>query len=134
MSDNPAPGFRTHPKHSISIEPAGKTVELLFAGKTVASSSTVLTLREGSYPPVYYFPRQDVRMDLTHATSHSTYCPFKGDASYWSVCVGDNIAENAIWSYENPYDEMRQIEGYVAFYWQRMDSLTIDGQAVDAPV
>ena len=78
-------------------------------------------LFETRHIPVYYFPRTDVRMDLLQRTAHSTHCPFKGDASYWSVKVGDRVAENAVWSYEDPYPQTMEIKDYLAFYWNRMD-------------
>lgn len=87
-----------------------------FAGELVADSTHALTMREADYPPVHYLPRADVRMDLLARADHGTTCPFKGAASYWSVAVGGDGAENAVWSYENPYREVAAIKDRLAFY------------------
>src|SRR5205814_2126605 len=71
--------------------------------------------------PVYYFPRADVRMDLFEPTDHQTFCPYKGKASYWTVKIGNRVAENAVWGYPDPYDEVTQLKDFVAFYWDRVD-------------
>lgn len=109
---NPAPGFAKHPSHRIELAAASRQMRASFGGATVADSSRVLVMREGSYPPVHYFPRADVRMDLLKPTNHHTTCPFKGEASYWSLAGVENVA----WSYEAPYDEMIAIKDHVAFY------------------
>lgn len=118
---NPAPGFARHPGHKIVLTPAGGRMRAVFGGMTVADSSRALIMREGSYPPVAYFPREDVRMELFAATDHHTTCPFKGEASYWSV----DGAENVAWSYESPYDEMAEIKDYVAFYADKVAVETV---------
>ncbi len=118
---NPAPGFASHPDHRIGLAPAGRRMRVIVAGcVAVAESGDVLVMREGDYPPVYYFPRQDVNMDLLAATDHASTCPFKGDASYWTIEAGDRREENAAWSYEAPYDEMLEIAGMIAFYQDRV--------------
>ena len=86
--------------------------------------------REGRYPPVYYLPRQDVRMDLLRRTGHHSHCPYKGDASYWTLRVGDREAENAVWSYADPFDQVAGIKDYLAFYQDRVDAIQVDGAAV----
>ena len=105
MKGTPAPHIKT--------APAGGTVRVTCNGELIAESREALAMNEGSYPTVYYFPRQDVKMDRLARTSHKTHCPFKGDASYFSVVGG---AENAVWSYEQPYDEMAAIKDRLAFY------------------
>ena len=101
------------PALHIKIAPAGRTVRVTFKGELIAESRDALAMDEGSYPTVYYFPRQDVKMERLVRTSHKTHCPFKGDASYFSLANGH---ENAVWSYEQPYDEMAAIKGLLAFY------------------
>jgi len=101
------------PAPHIKIEPAGATVRVTFKGELVAESRDALALKEGSYPTVYYLPRKDVKMERFARSSHKTHCPFKGDASYFSVVDGP---ENAVWSYEQPYDEMVAIKERLAFY------------------
>ena len=110
MKGRPAPHIQT--------APAGGTVRVLFKGELIAESRDVLAMQEGSYPTVYYFPRRDVKMDRLARSSHGTHCPFKGDASYFSVVGGP---ENAVWSYEQPYDEMRAIKERLAFYPDKFD-------------
>jgi uncharacterized protein (DUF427 family) len=118
---NPAPGFARYPEHKIDLSPAGRRMRVIVAGcVTVAESSDVLAMREGDYPPVYYFPRADVNMDLLDSTDHASVCPFKGNASYWTVEAGDSREENVAWSYEAPYDEMLEIAGMIAFYQDKV--------------
>lgn len=114
---NPAPGFAEHPGHKIDLAPAGGRVRAIFGGATIADSARALVMREGSYPPVTYFPRADVHMELLTPTSRHTSCPFKGEASYWSLAGADNVA----WSYEAPYDEMTEIKDYIAFYADKVE-------------
>lgn len=115
-------GYADHPGYAVTFERTPKRVRVRFAGETVADSLDTLLVRETRHRPVYYFPRADVRMDLMTATDHATYCPFKGDANYWNIVVGDRVAENAMWSYEVPYDEIAGMKDYVGFYWNRVDS------------
>ena len=120
-SGTPAPGYETHPNHYVEAEVSPKWVRAEFNGETIADSKRTLIVREYRHTPVYYFPREDVRMDLAAKTESETYCPFKGKASYWTLNVGDQTSEDVIWSYETPYDEAFEIKDYVAFYWNKMD-------------
>jgi uncharacterized protein (DUF427 family) len=120
---NKSPGFAKRPDYRIDLAQERLRVRVTFNGEIVADSRRAVTLREGHYEPVYYLPREDVRMDRLERTSHASHCPYKGDASYWSVRVGGRVAENAVWSYERPYDEMRGIEGLVAFWKGRVDAI-----------
>jgi uncharacterized protein (DUF427 family) len=118
----PAPGFANHPDYRVDFEPCAKRVRAVFGGETIACSTRVMLMRETRYMPVYYFPRVDVRMDLLTRTDHSSFCPFKGDASYWTIDAGSQTAENAAWSYEAPYQETAPIKDTMAFYWDRVDA------------
>ncbi len=111
-----------NPDYRLEIVSSSKRVKVVFNGVVVADSTKALVLRETRYAPVYYLPRQDVRMDLMERTSHRTHCPFKGNASYWSLRVGDKTAEDVVWSYEDPLPEVAEIQGYIAFYQNRMDA------------
>ena len=113
------------PDHPITIQPSLDRVQVKLGGQIVADSSNALTLREASYPPVQYIPRSDVRMDLLVATAHHTHCPYKGEASYFSIKAGDRSAENAVWSYEHPYPAVQEIAGHLAFYPERVDSIDV---------
>ena len=120
MSANPAPGFKKRPDHSIVTRPAGVRVQVKAGGETIADSRDALVMKEGDYPLVYYFPRADVTMARLVRSSHTSYCPFKGTASYFSLRGGP---ENAVWSYETPYDEMSAIREHLAFYPDKLDSI-----------
>ena len=109
--------------HPITLSPNPNRVRVSFAGRTVANTTRALTLQEASYPPVQYVPRADVDMSLLTRTEHSTHCPYKGDASYFSIKADGKVAENAIWSYEHPFPGVAQIAGYVAFYPNRVDAI-----------
>ncbi len=113
--------YDKHPDYDVHFEPCQKRIRVMFNGEVVADSTHAQYLRESKHLPVYYFPIADVRQDLLVATDHSTHCPFKGDAAYWTVKVGEREAENAVWSYPTPYDEVAEIKDYVSFYWDRMD-------------
>lgn len=122
---NPAPGFARQPDRVMDYAPAGKRVRVTFGGEIVADTEAAIALQEADYPVAYYVPRSDVRMELLRRTDHSTHCPFKGDASYWSLEVAGNRAENAVWSYETPFDEAEVIREYVAFYGSKVDAITV---------
>jgi len=107
--------------HAVILEPSPRRVRVMFNGETIADSSSMQLLHEDGHLPIYYFPVADVRMDLLEKTEHSTHCPHKGDASYWTVRVGDREAENAVWGYEDPLPIQPGLKGLVAFYWGRMD-------------
>jgi len=106
----------------IRTTPAGMRVRVTYRGELIADSADAVRLEEGSYPSVYYIPRKDVRMERLERTEHRTYCPFKGHASYYSLKGGP---ENAVWSYEQPYDEMLGIRELLAFYPEKVDSITV---------
>jgi uncharacterized protein (DUF427 family) len=104
------------PDHPIAIEPNAKRVRVTFNGRIVADTRRALTLREAGYKPVQYIPRADIDMALFQRTTHATHCPYKGDASYFSLTVDGRASENAAWSYETPYPAMAEIAGCLAFY------------------
>ena len=113
MPGNSSPGNKQKPEHRIALTREAKHVRVVAAGETIAESSDTITLNESTYPPVHYFPRKDVRMENLVRTDHQTYCPYKGEASYFSVSAGGRTIENAVWSYEHPYDEMAEIKAYL---------------------
>ena len=123
VSSNSGPGYKKHPGHRIETKPAGGRVKVTLNGDVIADSRDAIQLKEADYPIVYYIPRKDVKMERLSRTSHQTYCPFKGQASYYSFVNGP---ANAVWSYEEPYDEVRVIKEHVAFYPERVDSITAE--------
>ncbi|MFS2156689.1 DUF427 domain-containing protein [Pseudomonas sp. Pseusp122] len=104
------------PDHPITITPAEELIVVSFHGQEIACSRRALALTESTYPTAFYIPREDARMELLSASEHHTYCPYKGEASYYSLAevAGDGL--NAVWSYEAPYPAMEQIRGHLAFY------------------
>ena len=110
------------PDHPITITPNGRRVRVAFAGRVVADTTRALTLKEAGYKPVFYIPRADADMSLLTRTSHSSHCPYKGDASYFTIVADGRAAENAVWSYEHPFPAMAEIKEYLAFFpsaWTR---------------
>src|ERR1700734_1740715 len=112
MADKPMkiPG----PDHPISIEANPSRVVVKAGGKVIADTRNALTLREASYPAVQYIPRRDVDMAALKRSDHTTYCPYKGDASYYSIPAGEGRSLNAVWTYETPFEAVTQIKEYVA--------------------
>ncbi len=98
-------------------------MRVTFAGRVVADTTRALTLKEASYPEVFYIPREDADMSLFTRTDHRTHCPYKGDASHFTLEAAGQRADNAVWSYEQPFPAMREIEGYLAFYRNRVDRI-----------
>jgi uncharacterized protein (DUF427 family) len=120
MSANAAPGWKKRPDYRITVKPAGARVQVKVKGELIADTKDAIRLEEGDYPAVYYIPRKDVRMERLVRASRETYCPYKGRASYFSLKDGP---ENAVWTYEQPYDEMLAIRELLAFYPDKVDSI-----------
>ena len=114
-------GFKTNPDYKITFEPSPRRVRVQLNGEWIADSTKAHLLFETRHLPVYYFPRSDVRLDLLTPTEHHSFCPYKGTASYWTIRVGDKTAENAVWGYPEPYDEVALIQDFLALYWDRVD-------------
>ena len=111
------------PGHPISVERNPSRVVVKVAGRVVADTTEAVTLREAGYSPVQYVPRKDVDMSLLQRTDHHTYCPYKGDCSYYSIPVGGARSVNAVWTYEAPYPAVAAIKDHVAFYPSRVDAI-----------
>ncbi len=109
------------PAHPITITPNPARVVVSVGGRVIAATSAALTLREADYPPVQYIPRRDVDLALLARTAHATYCPYKGECTYYSIPVGGERTVNAVWTYEHPYAAVAAIAGYLAFYPDRVD-------------
>ena len=112
------------PNHPISIEANPSRIVVRIGGKIIADTRHALTLREASYPPVQYIPRRDVDMTALTRSEHTSYCPYKGDASYYDVPAGGDRSRNAVWTYEDPFAAMAQIKDHVAFYPDRVDEIS----------
>ena len=109
------------PDHPITIKRNPNRVVVSTDGLVIADTVNALTLREAGYPAVQYIPREDVHMELLELSDHQTYCPYKGDCSYFSIANGDERLVNAVWSYEMPFTAVSSISGYLAFYPDRVD-------------
>lgn len=125
-----APASPAHTGYRVVTEPSAARIKAVFNGEVVADSARVLVMRETRLPWVYYFPREHVRMDLLTRTGTRTNCPFKGNASYWSLTVDGRTAGDAVWSYEDAYDEASSVKDYVAFDWGTIDTWYADGEPV----
>jgi uncharacterized protein (DUF427 family) len=111
------------PDHPITIVRNGHRVRVRFEGQTVADTTRALTLKEAHYPPVHYIPRTDADMSLLTRTQHHTHCPYKGEASYFTIVADGRTSENAVWSYEQPFPAVTEIKAYLAFYPDRVDGI-----------
>ena len=120
---NPAPGFLKYPGRTLNYKTIERKIEVIFNNKIVASSNRFILLEEENYAPVMYVPRDGLFFEFMESTKYSTYCPFKGKASYWNIKVCDKNAENAVWSYSDPFDEAVIIKNYFAFYSDKVGTI-----------
>jgi len=107
--------------HPIRIALNPRRVRVRLGDQTVADTTRALTLFEASYPGVQYVPRQDADMSLLTRTAHKTHCPYKGDAAYYSITADGRTADNAVWTYEQPFPGVAEIAGYLAFYPNKVE-------------
>jgi uncharacterized protein (DUF427 family) len=121
------PQLTPGPDHPITVAPADVRVVVRAGDRVVADTADALALQESTYPVVYYIPLDDVDQSLLRRTEHSTYCPYKGDASYYSVVTPEQTLDNAVWSYEDPYAAVSPIAKRVAFYTNRLDVTVVSG-------
>jgi uncharacterized protein (DUF427 family) len=119
------------PDHPITLTPAANRWRAKFAGHVIADSADALILQESTYPAVVYFPRADVEMGFMSRTERGTHCPYKGDASYFTVLMDGQFAENAVWTYEQPFPAMEAIEGRLAFYTDKIEVYEVAGEAAN---
>jgi uncharacterized protein (DUF427 family) len=119
------------PENRMLFQGFPRRVRALLAETTVLDTRDGKLLHETGYLPQLYVPREDVRVELLEATDHTTNCPFKGDASYWSVRVGDRLAENALWGYEEPLEPVSWLQEHMALYWDRMDAWLDEDERVE---
>lgn len=120
---SPKPVKIPGPDHPITIARDPMRVVVTLGGRTIADTRDALSLREADYPAVFYIPRKDVDMALLERTDHSTYCPYKGECSYFSIPLGGARANNAVWSYEAPHAAVMPIKDHLAFYPDRVDAI-----------
>ena len=111
--------------HPITVEPNPARIVVKLGGKVIADTREALALREAAYPAVLYIPRKDTDMTLLERTEHTTYCPYKGDCSYFSIPSGGERSVNSVWTYEHPYTAVAAIKDHLAFYPDRVDSIEV---------
>jgi uncharacterized protein (DUF427 family) len=117
------------PDHPVTIETTGVRVVAFVGTHVIADTNRALTMREANYPPVYYIPLEDADQTLLVASVTQTFCPYKGDASYYSIALKDGrgterLLTDAVWSYREPYDSVASIAGHIAFYTDRVEVVT----------
>jgi uncharacterized protein (DUF427 family) len=122
------------PDHPITVAYNPKRVHVDYNGHTIADSGRALTLQESTYPAVQYIPREDVEMAFLTRTEHHTHCPYKGEASYFTILMDGVFAENAVWTYEDPYPAMSEIKDYVAFYPNKVEIREWDAPVAADPI
>jgi len=113
--------YAKYPDYRVDIETSSTRAIAMLGGEPIADSDRSLIVRESNHSPVVYFPREDVRMELFERTDHETFCPFKGEAAYWTIRLGDQVEENVVWTYEDPFDQVAALKDYVSFYTDRVD-------------
>jgi uncharacterized protein (DUF427 family) len=111
------------PDHPIAIEPHGKRVRVTAGGRVIAETAAALKMQEAAYAPVFYIPRADANLTLLERTEHATYCPYKGDCSYFSIPAAGERGTNAVWTYEAPFPAVAAIKDHLAFYPDRVDAI-----------
>lgn len=133
MAESDSPGWRTNPEYEVDLEIVPATVSVAFGGETIASTDRALLVLELGHGPLYYLPKDAMRWELLTPTDHATYCQYKGFARYWTLRVGDKVAENAVWAYDEPYAEVAGLGDHVGLYWHKMDAWHEDGREIEQP-
>ncbi len=113
--------YHRYPDYRVDLEANPEHVRVKLAGEVLADSRRTLIVRETKHEPVVYFPKEDVRFDRLERTDHESFCPFKGEACYWTIRVAGRVEENAVWGYETPFDEVSGLAGFVAFFPDRVE-------------
>ena len=121
---NPAPGYRLRPDHIVAYQAFSGVVIIKFDGEEIARTNQAWLIEETGHKPVYYIPSHHVNAAKLIESTHVTRCPFKGKARYWNLKVGEHEVDNAVWSYEMPYDEALELAGLMAFYDSKVEIVT----------
>lgn len=129
----PPSSWALNPAYVIDLAPVPARLRVELGGEIVADSDKATVMFELGHAPVYYFPREDVRMKLLASTDRHSHCPYKGDAGYFSVTAGGQTADNGIWYYHDPYDEMAQLKGLLGFYFEKFDAWFENGRRIEFP-
>jgi uncharacterized protein (DUF427 family) len=129
VSMNKSPGHQKWPEHKVQESPMDRTVTVEVDGQVVAESRNVIRVDEDHHPARYYFPRADVKMQQLERSESTSQCPFKGTANYFHLKLGNKKFENAVWTYEAPYDEHLDLSGRLAFYDDKVPEIKIKAAA-----
>jgi uncharacterized protein (DUF427 family) len=113
--------YHKFPDYRVDLEQDPERVRVRVGTEVLADSARALLVKETKHEPVIYIPREDVRLDLFERTEQRTFCPFKGEASYWTLRLGTRVEENVVWSYEDPFEEVSGLKDYMAFYPERVE-------------
>ena len=130
----PSPGFARNPDHKITVRPFNGAVTVQFSSAVIASSKNAKVLKEADYPEVLYIPFDDIYFDFLRRSETTTHCPFKGDATYWSVTAVGESKSDVMWAYEHPYAEMVAIRNHGAFYPEKVDIEVVEQTETDRPI
>lgn len=112
-------------KHPITIQKTGSRVTVTWQGKPIAETDAALALSESTYPVIQYIPLADVKPEFLERSDHTTYCPYKGTANYFSLVSSGERGDNAVWVYEDPYEAVSEIKDHVAFYGNVVDAIDV---------
>jgi uncharacterized protein (DUF427 family) len=134
LGELPPSSWGKNPGYVMDLDALPFRVRAEIGGETVVDSRGALVMFELGHAPVYYVPRGDVRMELCTRTDRATHCPYKGDASYWTIAADGTTVENAVWSFEDPYPEMAVLKDLLGVYWEKMGAWYHDDVRVDRPV
>ena len=118
--------YARFPDYRVDLKPSRERLRIRFEGQLLAESTSTLLVNETKHVPVVYFPREDIHFEHLERTAHSTFCPFKGEASYWTLRANGRVEENAVWSYEAPFGEVAELKDYLAFY---PDHIELEGDS-----
>lgn len=124
-------GHARDPYHRIDVRPSTRRVRVVHGGETIADTARAMFLFETGLPTRYYIPAEDVRTEFLTATKRRTTCPYKGHASYWTIKIGERVAENAVWAYLDPFDECLRIKGLLCFYPEKVEAIDVEGGPAD---
>ncbi len=113
--------YARFPDYRVDLKPSRERLRIRFEGQLIAESASTLLVNETKHAPVVYFPREDIHFEHLERTAHSTFCPFKGEASYWTLRANGRVEENAVWSYEAPFAEVAELKDYLSFYPDRTE-------------
>ena len=126
MSHRVSKSYKDNPEYEVKLQPFHGRLRVIFAGEAIVDTKGAFVLHETRHAPVYYFPLSDVRDGILEPSDHMTHCPFKGDASYWSLKVGEVFSRDAVWSYQDPLPEVPELADLVSFFPERLDEVIVD--------